>query len=150
MLAADRAGTVALSDHPVGCLHFHAQTRQIMGMIGRFETSSSSPDEDGLHFARLRRLLSAQCNSACEDPRMPTRRRPGPAQERAAGKARRLGEAELFAQGRMHAEVAPSSVSPARARTSGMPAGSRWDRGAAQPRADRPRPQAVGCPARQC
>jgi hypothetical protein len=74
---------------------------------------------------------------------MPTRCRPSPAQQRAAGKARRLGAAEVFAQGRMHAEVAPSSVSPARARTSGVPAGSRWDRGAAQPRADRPGPQAV-------
>jgi len=37
---------------------------------------------------------------------MPTRRRPSPAEERAAREARRLQAAELFAQGRMQAEVA--------------------------------------------
>jgi transposase len=37
---------------------------------------------------------------------MPTRRRPSPAEERAAREARRLRAAELFAQGRSQAEVA--------------------------------------------
>jgi transposase len=37
---------------------------------------------------------------------MPTRRRPSPAEQRAAREARRLQAAELFAQGRTKAEVA--------------------------------------------
>jgi transposase len=42
----------------------------------------------------------------CDHPRMPTNRRPSPAEERAAREARRLQAAELFAQGRTQAEVA--------------------------------------------
>ena len=76
-------------------------------------------------------------------PAMPTTRRPRPAEERAALEARRLQAAELFAQGHTQAEVARSSVSPARAPMSGTPASPRagWRPCAAGP--DRPRPQAV-------
>jgi len=42
----------------------------------------------------------------CEHPRMPTTRRPSPAEERAAREARRLQAAELYAQGHTQAEVA--------------------------------------------
>jgi hypothetical protein len=48
---------------------------------------------------------------ACEGLRMHTRRRPSPAQQRAAGKARRLGAAELFARVACRPRSPASSVS---------------------------------------
>jgi hypothetical protein len=62
--ASCSGGTVALSHHAVPCLHFNAQMRLIVEQSGGSRASRCCSDEDSLHFTRLRRRLSAQCNSA--------------------------------------------------------------------------------------
>jgi hypothetical protein len=73
-----RAGTVALSDHPVRLPPLHRSRRQIMARSSGSTLSRRPSMKESLHVAGLPRRIPAQCNSAacanaCKTNRPPSR-----------------------------------------------------------------------------